>query len=318
MFTRGSAVFASILIVVNVIGYTWLVHNSTPATLQQQNYHNYTTESKPRMLRFFLHFSWVLTLSKISATTILKSVFLKLGHVLTNKETGILAVNLIRQLDLFENSKFNAQTTTRETDFANTKIYVSAEMFPRECSKCIPRWNQRISSEKENTNLPIVRPMVIKRNVTNNIENLIGWGISVNPIDSVPKGHTVKWISGTHLWVDPRYTSFDKMPGHFFEIGFKYPELRNRFPGPISGILLARKRMNIAEYVCQTLRLAFKEENYIVPPVYFVHEMISPNETLCFESIMIPRVTNIYVGSRGEGDELRNNGEYFIWVVTIK
>jgi hypothetical protein len=86
-------------------------------------------------------------------------------------------------------------------------------------------------------------------------------------------------------------------------------ELRKRFPGPISGLLLARKKTNMVEYVCETFRLAFEEEGFIPPPVYFLEEFFpSKLENVCFETILIPKVTNLYLGSPGEAEELRNAG----------
>ena len=122
----------------------------------------------------------------------------------------------------------------------------------------------------------------------------------------------MKWARGTYIWVDPRYTSFLRQPGHFFETGFKIPELRKRFPGPIAGLLLAREKVDLVEYVCQTFRLSFEEENFQVPPVYYVNEFYPKMaEAICFDSIISPRVTNLYFGSKDEADYVRQTGKAF-------
>ena len=123
----------------------------------------------------------------------------------------------------------------------------------------------------------------------------------------------MEWVEGTYIWVDPRYSKFLRQPGHFFETGFKIPELRKRFPGKIAGFIIPRDSSDLVEYVCQTFRLAFKLENFEVPPVYFLNDFYpSKMDNICFEEIITARVTNLYFGTRNEADYFRDTGTFFI------
>jgi hypothetical protein len=79
-------------------------------------------------------------------------------------------------------------------------------------------------------------------------------------------------MTGSYIWIDPRYTHFFRQPGHFFETSFKLLELRKRFPGAIDGYLLAREKTDLVDYVCQSFRLPFEQEDFQPPPVYFVND----------------------------------------------
>ena len=48
-------------------------------------------------------------------------------------------------------------------------------------------------------------------------------------------------MDGRYILLDPRYTNFRGQPGHFFEMAFKLPQLRQEFPGPIDGYLVPRQ-----------------------------------------------------------------------------
>jgi hypothetical protein len=72
--------------------------------------------------------------------------------------------------------------------------------------------------------------------------------------------------------------------------------------------MLARNKVDkIADYVCQTFRLAFPEENFELPPIYFF-DSLPKKENICFESLLIPQVSNLYFGSRSEANDLRESG----------
>jgi hypothetical protein len=122
--------------------------------------------------------------------------------------------------------------------------------------------------------------------------------------------------------LDPRYTNFRGQPGHFFETAVKLPQLREHFPGKIDGYLAYREFSdfpgNLApgvtnnfflDYVCQVLKLPFKDTGYKAPPVYFLKNLIPVDgELLCFQEILVSRITSLYYSSRNEADNLRSSG----------